>query len=177
MATHTYQLNVTWTGNTGDGTATYRSYRRDSETVAAGSPAERSEAPGAGQANTAGPPTLPGSSDPSFRGDPTRWNPEQLLVASVAQCHLLWYLHLCAVNHVVVAAYTDSPIGVMAETPDGGGHFTGITLYPQVSVTSPDMVTRAEELHAQAHQLCFIANSVNFPITHQPLIDVAPSGT
>jgi organic hydroperoxide reductase OsmC/OhrA len=156
MATHMYELEVTWTGNTGDGTATYRSYNRDSETTADG------------------PPTLPGSSDPSFRGDPTRWNPEQLLVASVAQCHLLWYLHLCAVNHVVVTAYTDSPIGVMAETPDGGGHFTEIVLHPQVTVTSPDMVTRAEELHAQAHQLCFIANSVNFPITHQPTIDVAP---
>ena len=174
MATHMYELYVTWTGNTGDGTATYRSYKRDSETTADGSPAERNEAPRAVSASPGGPPTLPGSSDPSFRGDPTRWNPEQLLVASVAQCHLLWYLHLCAVNHVVVTAYTDNPIGVMAETPDGGGHFTGITLSPHVTVTSPDMVTRAEELHAQAHKLCFIANSVNFPITHQPFTAVAP---
>jgi organic hydroperoxide reductase OsmC/OhrA len=154
MKTHTYDLTLTWTGNTGTGTATYRSYHRDSVTEAADAP------------------PLPGSSDPAFRGDPTRWNPEQLLVASISQCHMLWYLHLCAVNGVVVTAYTDQAHGEMTETPDGGGHFTQVTLNPQVTVAAPDMMTKAGELHERAHQLCFIANSVNFPITHTPTTTV-----
>jgi len=155
MKSHTYDLSLTWTGNTGDGTATYRSYRRDSVTT------------------TATTPDLPGSSDPAFRGDPTRWNPEQLLVASIAQCHMLWYLHLCAVNGIVVTAYTDEAHGEMTETTDGGGHFTTVTLHPHVTVSAPAMVTRAEELHEQANKLCFIANSVTFPIAHSPITTVA----
>lgn len=155
MVTHSYELTLTWTGNTGDGTATYRSYARASETTADG------------------PPILPGSSDPAFRGDRSRWNPEQLLVASVAQCHMLWYLHLCAVNQVVVTAYTDTPTGVMAETADGGGHFTSVILRPQVTVTDPSMTSRAAALHEEAHKLCFVANSVNFPITVEPATAVA----
>lgn len=156
MRTHRYELSLAWTGNTGNGTADYRSYRRDSETTAAQAP------------------VILGSSDPAFRGDSARWNPEQLLVASISQCHMLWYLHLCAVNGIVVTAYSDSPAGEMAETADGGGHFTLVTLRPHVTITDPEAVDNAERLHAEAHKLCFIANSVNFPISHTPTTVVTP---
>ncbi|MGC9669344.1 OsmC family protein [Planosporangium sp. 12N6] len=152
--THTYELTVTWTGDRGTGTASYRGYSRAHEVTAAG------------------PPPLPGSSDPTFRGDPDRWNPEQLLVAALSQCHMLAYLHVCAVAGVVVTGYTDTPRGVMAETADGGGHFTEVALRPRVTVTSPDMVERATALHEDAHRVCFIAGSVNFPVRHEPIVAV-----
>src|SRR6266540_3868554 len=115
--THTYELTVTWTGDRGTGTSGYRAYSRAHEVTAAGRP------------------PLPGSSDPTFRGDPDRWNPEQLLVAALAQCHLLWYLHLCAEAGVVVTGYTDTPTGLMAEDDDGGGRFTEVTLRPRANGT------------------------------------------
>ncbi|MDH6126103.1 OsmC family protein [Kitasatospora sp. GP82] len=150
---HTYTTRVTWTGNTGSGTSGYRSYERAHEVTAAGRPA------------------ILGSSDPAFRGDPARWNPEQLLLASISQCHLLWYLHYCAVNGVVVTAYADNPVGTMAETAEGG-HFTEAVLHPQVEVAEESMVERALALHADAHRACFIANSVNFPVRHEPGVTV-----
>lgn len=149
--THTYELTVTWTGDRGDGTASYRGYSRAHEVSAPGRP------------------PLPGSSDPAFRGEPDRWNPEQLLVASLSQCHMLWYLHVCAAAGVVVTGYADTPQGVMAESADGGGHFTEVVLRPRVTVASADMVERATALHKDAHKLCFIANSVNFPVRHEPV--------
>ncbi|MED7950480.1 OsmC family protein [Streptomyces sp. BE20] len=151
---HTYTAEITWTGNQGTGTSDYRSYRRDHEVAADGRP------------------PIPGSSDPAFRGDPTRWNPEQLLLASISQCHLLWYLHLCAVNGVVVTAYTDRPTGTMAETAEGG-HFTEAVLHPRVEVAEKGMTEKALALHADAHRACYIANSVNFPVRHEPAVTVA----
>ncbi|KJS56712.1 peroxiredoxin [Streptomyces rubellomurinus subsp. indigoferus] len=151
---HTYTVEITWTGNQGTGTGDYRSYARDHEVSAPGLP------------------TIPGSSDPAFRGDPARWNPEQLLLASISQCHLLWYLHLCAVNGVVVTSYSDQPVGRMAETADGG-HFTSAVLHPRVEVAEEAMVDKAVALHADAHRSCFIANSVNFPVRHEPVVTVA----
>ncbi len=150
--THTYELTVTWTGDRGTGTSGYRAYSRAHEVTAAGRP------------------PLPGSSDPTFRGDPDRWNPEQLLVAALAQCHLLWYLHLCAEAGVVVTGYTDTPTGLMAEDDDGGGRFTEVTLRPRVTVAAADSVGRAVELHGTAHRMCFIANSVTFPVHHEPVV-------
>lgn len=151
---HSYHVRTTWTGNRGAGTAGYRGYDRDHE-VTAGAP---------------GPQPIAGSSDPGFRGDPARWNPEQLLTASLSQCHMLWYLHLCAVAGVVVTAYTDQAQGVMLEAADGGGRFTEAVLRPQVTVSSPDMIEKAVSLHEQASQKCFIANSVNFPVRHEPVV-------
>lgn len=157
--THTYETEVVWTGNAGEGTATYRSYRRTHEIAAT---------PG-------GAPAIPGSADPHFRGDTDRWNPEQLLLASLSQCHMLSYLHVCAMNGVVVTAYTDHATGTMEETPDGAGHFTRALLRPEVTVTSPAMADKARTLHEQAHHLCFIANSVNFPVDHEPTITITPA--
>jgi organic hydroperoxide reductase OsmC/OhrA len=152
MREHRYAAAVRWTGNRGVGTADYRSYGREHEVEAGGKPMIRA------------------SSDPAFRGNPERWNPEELLVASLSQCHLLEYLHLCAVNGVVVTAYEDRPEGMMVQTEDGGGHFELVVLRPTVTVASEEMVGRATELHEDANRLCFIANSVNFPVRHEPEI-------
>ncbi len=152
---HTYDVTVTWTGDDGEGTATYRSYRRDNVVTAGG------------------PPDLAGSADPTFRGDVTRWNPEQLLVAALSQCHLLTYLHLCALNDVVVTGYVDEAHGEMALNPDHSGQFESVTLRPQVTVTEEAMVERATALHHGVPALCFIARSVNFPVHHEPVVVAA----
>lgn len=154
MKQHTYHVRIDWTGNDGDGTKTYRSYRRDHTITAAGKP------------------PLPGSSDPAFRGDPARYNPEDLLVASLSACHMLWYLHLCAVNQVNVLAYVDNAAGEMTESADGGGAFTRVTLAPRVTIAANGDPSRARTLHDEAHHLCFIARSVNFPVDLAPEIIV-----
>jgi organic hydroperoxide reductase OsmC/OhrA len=147
---HQYTLELTWTGNLGTGTSGYRDFARDHEVSGLGKP------------------VLLGSSDPAFRGDANRYNPEELLVAALAQCHMLWFLHLAATSGVVVTDYRDTPMGTMAENPDGSGQFTEVLLRPSVRVTEPGMVERAEPLHHRANELCFIARSVNFPVRHQP---------
>ncbi|WP_033819715.1 OsmC family protein [Kitasatospora sp. MBT63] len=150
---HTYTTTVTWTGDLGTGTSGYRAYQRSHEISADG------------------PPPIPGSSDPAFRGDPARWNPEQLLLASLSQCHMLWYLHLCSADGVVVTSYLDRAEGTMAETADGG-HYTGAVLRPRIEVAEAGMTERALALHEDAHRACFIANSVNFPVRHEPVVTV-----
>jgi organic hydroperoxide reductase OsmC/OhrA len=152
---HTYDLTVTWTGDDGHGTADYRAYRRDHVVSADGRP------------------DLAGSADPTFRGDAARWNPEQLLVAALSQCHMLWYLHLCATNGIVVTGYVDHAHGEMRTHQDGAGEFTSVVLRPEVEVAEPAMVDRAVALHAEAPTLCFIARSVNFPVDHEPTVTAA----
>ncbi|GAA1809837.1 OsmC family protein [Luedemannella flava] len=155
MATHTYTTVVTWTGDRGSGTSGYRDYGRDHVISADG------------------PPSIPGSSDPTFRGDRDRWNPEQLLLASLSQCHMLQYLHFCADAGIIVTDYVDEASGTMV-TRANNGRFTGAVLAPRVTVTSADVVEKALALHDDAHHACFIANSVNFPVRHEPTILVAP---
>ena len=154
---HHYHLTTRWTGNTGSGTSHYKAYDR-SHTIAIENK-----------------PDLQGSSDPAFRGDPTRHNPEELLLASLSACHMLWFLHLCSEAGIVVVAYTDYATGTMTETPDGGGHFTEVTLHPTVTVTESSMTQTAQALHKKANALCFIANSVNFTVSHQPVCQVMAS--
>ncbi|KQU47831.1 peroxiredoxin [Rhodococcus sp. Leaf278] len=154
MPTHDYALAVSWTGNRGHGTASAAAYDRDHLVTAPGKP------------------DLRASSDPSFRGDPERWNPEELLVASLSSCHMLWYLGLAAASGVIVTDYIDSPSGVMTEQSDGSGQFVEVTLTPVVTVAESSMVTRAEKLHADAAAKCFIARSVNFPVRHDPTTKV-----
>ncbi len=113
-----------------------------------------------------------GASDPLFLGDPTRYNPEELLVSSLSACHMLWYLHLCTTHKVIVTAYVDSAVGVMQETADGSGKFKEVTLYPCVTVESGGMIEKAKKLHHDANKMCFIANSCNFKIRHEPKIVV-----
>lgn len=149
-ASHRYELSLNWTGNIGTGTSHYRAYER-SYTV-----------------QVINKPDILGSADPQFRGDATKYNPEEFLVAALSSCHMLSYLHLCAVNGVVVTGYEDKATGLMEETPDGGGHFVEVVLQPLVTVTEEHMVERAKALHHRASELCFIANSVNFPVHHRP---------
>jgi organic hydroperoxide reductase OsmC/OhrA len=144
---HHYQIQTTWTGNTGPGTVDYRAYKRDHEIFVVGKSAP-----------------IPGSSDAAFRGDPTRYSPEELLVSTLSTCHMLWLLHLCADAGITVTAYTDQACGVMTEDTDGGGRFTEVTLHPMMTITDSSRVPEAIALHAKAHELCFIANSVNFPV-------------
>jgi organic hydroperoxide reductase OsmC/OhrA len=148
---HLYSVNVAWTGNTGQGTSDYRSYTRDHEI------------------NVPGKPPIHGSSDPKFRGDPVRYNPEELMVAALSSCHMLWYLHLCADAGVVVVSYEDRAEGTMEESGEGAGRFVRVMLRPHVRVTKS--VEQAEALHQRAHELCFIANSVNFPVLHQAVTE------
>lgn len=150
--THHYDVHVNWTGNTGSGTKTYRGYERAHEISAPGKP------------------TILGSSDPAFRGDKQRWNPEDLLVASISACHKLWYLGLCAQAGIVVTAYEDKAEGVMVEDPDGAGQFTAVTLKPHVTISADSDAAAAMDLHHKAHEMCFIARSVKFPVSHAPVI-------
>ncbi len=145
---HTYCLTITWTGNTGNGTVGYRSYDR-SHTISADNK-----------------PDISASSDPAFRGDSTKYNPEELLIASLSGCHMLWFLHLCADQGITVTGYTDTPVGVMTETANGGGKFKEVILNPVVTVMETSMLDKLDDLHKKAHDLCFIANSVNFSVRH-----------
>ncbi len=151
---HRYELTVRWTGDTGSGTENYRSFSRAHEIRADGKP------------------TVPASADPHFRGEPDRWNPEELLVSSLSQCHMLWYLHLCATNGVVVTDYVDHASGTLQMDPGGrgGGEFAEVTLRPQVTVADAAMQERAAALHADVPALCFMARSVSFPVRHEPVV-------
>ena len=152
---HRYaDITVTWTGNTGSGTSSYRAYSRDHEIGGVGLP------------------MIPGTADPVFRGDPARWNPEQLLIVSLSQCHLLWYLHFAAEAGVVVTAYRDQPTGAMSIGADGGGQFERVTLRPHVTIAAGGDAELAAHLHAKVPAVCFIARSVNFAVEHAPTIVV-----
>ena len=167
---HRYRVTVTWTGNSGQGTAGYWSYNRNHMVTA--SEADEGQQPG----GYGVPPPIAGSSEPAFRGDPECWNPEQLLTGALSQCHMLWYLHLCAAAGVVTTGYSDDAVGTMAEDADGGGRFTEVVLRPHVTVSSRDMIAKAAGLHRDAHEKCFIARSVAFPVRHEPWV-TAPSGS
>ena len=147
---HNYKLTVKWTGNNGTGTSNYKEFERNHSILVD----DKVE--------------ILGSSDPAFRGDKTKHNPEDLLVASVSACHMLWYLHLCAVAGVIVIAYIDNATGIMIENANGGGKFTEVTLNPTVTITDISMTEKANELHKKANELCFVANSLNFPVYHKP---------
>jgi len=149
---HQYHVSVEWSGNTGQGTANYAAYSRD-HIVSCGEK-----------------PVILGSSDPAFRGDPKRWNPEELLVASLSACHKLWYLHLCSAAGITVREYRDDASGSMLEEPGGGGRFTRVQLRPRVTVDATDDVDLATRLHHEAHSKCFIANSVSFSVEHEPTV-------
>ena len=146
---HLYTATVTWTGNQGDGTSDYKAFTRDYDIICAGKP------------------IVKGSADPGYLGDDTRHNPEDMLLAALSACHMLWYLHLCTVSKVVVTAYEDAAEGKMLTNPDGSGEFTSVTLKPRITITSDSDAAIADSLHGKANAMCFIARSVNFPIKHE----------
>ncbi|MBT2594768.1 OsmC family protein [Arthrobacter sp. ISL-72] len=147
---HRYAVTVRWTGNRGEGTSTYRGYSRDHDVELAGLP------------------VLKGSADPTFHGDKTRYNPEQLLLAALSQCHMLSFLHVAVKHGVVVTAYEDRAEGLMRTNRDGSGQFESVTLRPKVTVAAEVDAALMEELHQEANKVCFIARSVNFPVLHAP---------
>lgn len=153
-APHGFKATIRWTGNTGQGTGAYTSYSRAHEIVADGKPA------------------IAGSSDPAFRGDADRWNPEEMLVGSIAACHMLWFLHLASAAGVVVETYEDRATGEMRLNADGSGQFTSATLRPHVTISAGDAAL-VDRLHHQAHEKCFIARSVNFEIGCLPTVELA----
>lgn len=152
--THSYAVDINWVGNLGQGNASFTGYLRDHVISASEKP------------------DILGSSDPSFRGDPKRWNPEETMVSSVATCHKLWYLHLCYDAGIIVTAYRDHATGEMSMNADGSGQFTHVNLAPTVTIAAGGNATLAKELHHKVGAMCFIARSVKFPITHTATIIV-----
>lgn len=155
LGEHHYALTATWTGNLGTGTSGYREYSRDVAIQIDGKP------------------ELLASADKPFRGDPARWNPEDMLIAALSECHLLSYLHACVVAGVVVVSYRDSARGVMTEDGKSAGAFTDVLLRPEVVVAEASMIEAAERAHDDAHRMCFIANSMNFPVRHAATVIAA----
>jgi organic hydroperoxide reductase OsmC/OhrA len=153
MTEHHYRLSTTWTGNRGAGTTGYRDYGREATLSADGKP------------------DLLGSADRPFRGDPSRWNPEELLLAALSQCHLLSFLHVAVTHGVVVTDYQDEATGTM-EQVGIGGRFTEVVLHPHVEVADASSVPLLEGLHEEASAACFIASSVAFPVRHEPVTTV-----
>lgn len=149
-AHHHYKTTIQWTGNKGAGTSGYRDYER-SHTI-----------------SVENKPMIEGSSDPAFRGDKTKYNPEEMFLSSLSSCHMLWYLHFCSEAGIIVTEYVDHPTGIMEETSTGSGRFTEVTLHPTVTVKDKSMIEKAIELHHKANEFCFIANSVNFSVKHIP---------
>ncbi len=152
---HRYDVTVEWTGNRGAGTESYRAYGREHVISAEGKP------------------PIPGSSDPAFRGDPDRWNPEELLVAAATACHKLWYLHLASQAGISVLAYRDDAVGVMVEDAKAGDRMTEIVLRPHVTIRAGDDADLALRVHHDVPARCAIANSVNCAIRHEPVSEVA----
>ena len=146
---HHYALRIEWTGNRGTGTSDYRAYGRDHVV------------------HVSGKPSIEGSSDRAFHGDAERWNPEELLLAALSQCHMLSYLHVATLRGIVVESYTDAATGTMQQTENGGGHFTLATLRPRVTISAGDPEV-ATAIHREASEKCFIAASINFPVGHEP---------
>ncbi len=155
MKTHHYKTTIEWTGNTGKHTANYTAYERAFSIGEVGKYGE-----------------ILGSADPAFRGDKTRYNPEELLLSAISSCHLLWYLHLCATHGVMVISYIDEAKGVMEENSTGSGKFTEVILLPTITVETENMLQKAKDLHIEAHKMCFIANSCNFPIKIEPIVTI-----
>ena len=149
--TEHFTMTTTWTGNRGTGTSDYRAYGRDHETFAAGKSA-----------------VIPGSSVHKYRGDKDRYNPEELLIGSLSACHMLWFLHLCADAGIVVTSYRDDAEGTMEVNADGSGQFREVVLHPNVEIADVNRAPELDNLHNRAHELCFIARSVNFPVRTQP---------
>lgn len=153
---HDFVSRVTWTGNRGQGTSAYRAYDRTWDIATPGKPATRC------------------SNDPRLGGDPALPNPEDLLLSSLSACHMLWYLHLASVAGIVVTDYVDDPVGVAESTPDGAGRFVRAVLRPRIVVREGADLARAEAIHHEISKVCFIARSVNFPVTYEPVFTLAP---
>ncbi len=158
--THEYRISSRWTGNLGTGTSAYTAYSRNHEWT--------------GEGKTA---PIPGSSDPAFRGDAARYNPEELLVAALANCHMLWVLHLCADAGIIVTEYADDARGEMVEHADGSGEMTLVVLRPRMGIKDPARAAEIPAIHDRAHAVCCLARSVSFPVRHEPVVLIEGSAS
>ncbi|WP_273727738.1 OsmC family protein [Brucella gallinifaecis] len=147
---HNYSSYVVWTGNRGEGTANYRSYDRTWDIAIPGKPVVHC------------------SNDPLLGGDPTKMNPEDLLISALSACHMLWYLHYASDHGIVVTRYVDKPVGIGEVEKSGAGRFTSATLRPKVTVLGNTDLQLAESIHHRIHKVCFVARSVNFPVSYEP---------
>ncbi len=154
MKQHLYHTSLRWTGNTGKGTESYRAYERAHEITVEGKP------------------VIYASSDPSFRGDKSKYNPEEMFLASLSSCHMLWFLHVCSEASVIVLEYSDAATATMTESDNGNGRFTEVVLHPHVKVKEAWMIEKLDAMHHKAHEFCFIANSCNFPVRHEGISEV-----
>lgn len=143
---HDFDAKIRWTGNQGRGTEHYKAYTRDWTL----------ESPGK--------PPVACSNDPMLGGNPELYNPEDMLIAALSSCHMLWFLHLASDAGLIVQSYTDTPVGTGESLPDGTGRFVSALLQPEIGLTAPFDTELADRVHAQIHNHCFIARSVNFPI-------------
>jgi len=151
MKVNNYKIRVEWTVNKGNGTLNDKSYSRNHNI----SSEEKHN-------------LIHDSSDPSFSGERTKYNPEELFISSISACHMLWYLHLCSINKIVVTEYIDNAKGFMEETENSNGKFTEVILNPTVKITDPSSINKANKLHTDANGISFIAKSCNFKIKHKP---------
>ena len=146
---HDYTSRIEWTGNRGEGTKSYRGYDRTWDV------------------RTPGKPSIACSNDPLLGGDPTLHNPEDMLLSALSACHMLWYLHLASRAGIVVHGYRDEPVGVGESAPNGAGRFVRATLRPQIEVAAGSDLDKADAIHHEIHKYCFIARSVNFPVSYE----------
>lgn len=160
MRTHRYQMTNRWTGNLGTGTSDYRAYSRAHELSSAGKSA-----------------SIPGAADPLFRGDASRYNPEELLLGALSACHMLWVLHWCADAGIVVTDYVDDARAEVAERGDGAGEFTRAALEPRIAITDPARAGDVLAINARVHEVCAIARSVNFSVECNPVVTVTAAGS
>ena len=156
--THDYTTTVRWTGNEGQGTRTYKGYQRTWDIAVPGKP------------------VVSCSNDPLLGGDPTKMNPEDLLLSALAACHMLWYLHLASTSGIQVESYEDTPLGHGESLPDGSGRFLSATLRPQIAVAEGADLERARAIHGEIHRYCYIARSVNFPVNCDPTFQTVAVG-
>ncbi|QEW33167.1 OsmC family peroxiredoxin [Erwinia billingiae] len=147
---HIYSSHLSWTGNLGTGTSGYRSYARTWDISAAGKE------------------IIHCSNDPLLGGDPGKMNPEDLLISSLSACHMLWYLHLASDAGITVLEYEDSPQATGEILKSGAGRFISAILKPKITVVAGTNIDAATAIHHEIHKVCFIARSVNFPVTCEP---------
>src|SRR5262249_39115055 len=147
---HDFESAIVWTGNRGQGTSHYRSYDRTWDIAL---PAKS---------------VIHCSNDPLLGGDPAKMNPEDLLISALSACHMLWYLHLASDAGIVVTAYRDNPVGHGETLPNGAGRFLSAVLKPEITVRPGADLAIAKSLHERVHAFCFIARSVNFPVSYEP---------
>ena len=149
MTEHSFAVSVSWTGNKGTGTSGYKDYGREHVMSIPGKE------------------PIAGSADKAFHGDRSRWNPEEMLIAALSQCHMLSFLHVASAAGIVIQKYSDDATGTLVLGSDGGGQMSEVTLKPAIEISAGNE-SLVPSLHHRASELCFIANSVNFPVHHEP---------